>query len=1340
MKKKFFALMLTLCMVLTMMPSMAWADGNGDDDGPKYIDVLAVMYDDGPKALGDAQPYITKFGVDTGIMLMTGVKQEESGLISDEAPITYKEIEGGCLLREFDGFTIEVYKDGVSDAICKLTGDGEAQSSVYPIRIKVQNNLKRSDEDPIYNFILRVGNAKNSEEGTAGNRVDATGLYTINVKCVDNDNKENNFDTSMQFYVSEGTQNDVIIEGNGWALTRDWNASLTNLGFYNEYDGRASNDVIEAMRKYGNTVDNLIIAPEAKNIPCAELNAKLGILKSIDIIKDNGNVSEVYGCNEKGLYEIGKPEAILIAIKNNRNDDGERWPQWRMIFTDKPIDNVNPPQKIQEGVYDWLEISGASNSREGYLYLVQMKNREGDLDAGTIRTLTTENFNIKYILNEGDLEGEGVRIVRIKENTEENHYRIMTDSSQQSDYDKGTKRYDVWPILPEDDPQHENVFNFAIQTGESTPKNLVFSTRADLDTLTQAQIMNTNDFGIMEQPTLGAADASYTGYFYLADMEFVNNHWVYQNFAKLTDSEKPYISFYAGKENDREKWITSKENPNSIKALKLNKNNDGTYTIQYKFNEADSIVADGGGFKGYFIGACAIDENGNWMEDIADGKVCIGLLYKEIAPVDRDARYTISFEMLQDPSEYVANGYTGPTDRMWVNGQGTGMQFNTLMNKWETCFYVVNESTGRDARFVVDGESDEARTYIGEADDFVIQAREINGDNWRNQSELDDKYQIYSIKYVGYKKGFSPVFEIALDNSKNKTGDEEGEKVTDKYQYRLKYAGNDPYLKNGNEENSFYLDLTYDETLREYVIDESRYNEKTGEYEAGNIQYFDYVGATIKTKINLRPDVAYDVAYKNPSDKRKFIYIENDATNIKFYHYGENDNLVELQENEIPFTIVWNADKKWYEITYSDPQKDLSGPWYTMKYTGDYNALINTTLGLPEGTTHDVGGESGFFTGKMTLKTSTVNEDGVVDAKTDDNIKATEVIFEKDAIKGQQEIKISTNDGHVTIGGSLVTNMKSQETETSFEMRNVKEDAYGLTTAQATSVKDAELAFDFTIAAKDSQNSKIDFGTDGYATVEIPCKTEGMAVYFVDDNGNKELVKDYHYDEKGNIVFTATHFSTYIVAKKESTSGDNTGGGTSGGSSGGGGGFVTPAATPLDKAKTEAKTAISAAASANKYDDAEQAEVKAILDKAAADIKNAKTEDEVKAIREAAQAEIDKVLTTEEKAQIKAVASVDKEIFKAKSRYFKLKGKRAIKLTWNIPDGMKFDGFEIYRSTKKFSGYGKTPYFTTTKTSYINSKDLVKGKTYYYKVRAFVIINGEKFYTDYSTKAFRTMK
>lgn len=199
---------------------------------------------------------------------------------------------------------------------------------------------------------------------------------------------------------------------------------------------------------------------------------------------------------------------------------------------------------------------------------------------------------------------------------------------------------------------------------------------------------------------------------------------------------------------------------------------------------------------------------------------------------------------------------------------------------------------------------------------------------------------------------------------------------------------------------------------------------------------------------------------------------------------------------------------------------------------------------------------------------------------------------------------------------------------------------------------------------------------------------------------------------------------------------------TGGSTGGGGGGFVpmVPTETPLDKAKAEANTAVKAAGSANKYDEAEQAEVKKILDKAEADIKAAKTEDEVKKIQEAAQAEIDKVLTSEENAQIKALSGVDKDIFKAKSKYSKLRGKRAVKVTWNVPKGMKLDGYEVFRSTKKYSGFGTKPYFTTSKTSYVNNKGLVKGKTYYYKVRGFVEINGERYYTGFSIKAFRIIK
>ena len=271
---------------------------------------------------------------------------------------------------------------------------------------------------------------------------------------------------------------------------------------------------------------------------------------------------------------------------------------------------------------------------------------------------------------------------------------------------------------------------------------------------------------------------------------------------------------------------------------------------------------------------------------------------------------------------------------------------------------------------------------------------------------------------------------------------------------------------------------------------------------------------------------------------------------------------------------------------------------------------------------------------------------------------------------------------------------------------------------------------DGTVALADGKTIKVDVLSAYSVTVD---GTKTMYAYndtFTLPNagaGYKWVDADGKTVNAGTITVTGD-----MVLTKEST----------GSTGGGGGGFVpmVPTETPLDKAKAEANTAVKAAGSANKYDEAEQAEVKKILDKAEADIKAAKTEDEVKKIQEAAQAEIEKILTSEENAQIKALSGVDKDIFKAKSKYSKLRGKRAVKVTWNVPKGMKLDGYEVFRSTKKYSGFGTKPYFTTSKTSYVNNKGLVKGKTYYYKVRGFVEINGERYYTGFSTKAFRIIK
>ncbi|MCI8610246.1 MAG: hypothetical protein HFE73_11425 [Firmicutes bacterium] len=104
-------------------------------------------------------------------------------------------------------------------------------------------------------------------------------------------------------------------------------------------------------------------------------------------------------------------------------------------------------------------------------------------------------------------------------------------------------------------------------------------------------------------------------------------------------------------------------------------------------------------------------------------------------------------------------------------------------------------------------------------------------------------------------------------------------------------------------------------------------------------------------------------------------------------------------------------------------------------------------------------------------------------------------------------------------------------------------------------------------------------------------------------------------------------------------------------------------------------------------------------------------------------------------AQVKAVK------IKATSKIVKINGKKAVKITWKAPEAseLDFDGFDVFRSTKRYSGYGKKPIFTTKNTKYYNTA-VKKGAKYYYKVRAYKIVDGKKVYTDWSTKAWRTVK
>ena len=207
----------------------------------------------------------------------------------------------------------------------------------------------------------------------------------------------------------------------------------------------------------------------------------------------------------------------------------------------------------------------------------------------------------------------------------------------------------------------------------------------------------------------------------------------------------------------------------------------------------------------------------------------------------------------------------------------------------------------------------------------------------------------------------------------------------------------------------------------------------------------------------------------------------------------------------------------------------------------------------------------------------------------------------------------------------------------------------------------------------------------------------------------------------------------YGIAKEVGTLTVNKEASRYGGSSG------SSSSSKLEKAKNEAKSDVKKEAEASKYDTEETSKVAAIKAQADKDIAAAKTVEEVEKIKAEAEAQIEAIPTAEEKADKAAVSSVDKKTFKATSKKSKLNGKKAVKVTWTLPEGVTVDGFEVYRSTKKSSGYGTEPYFTTTKTSYTNNKDLKTDTTYYYKVRGYKMINGEKVYTGYSTKAWRTV-
>lgn len=110
-------------------------------------------------------------------------------------------------------------------------------------------------------------------------------------------------------------------------------------------------------------------------------------------------------------------------------------------------------------------------------------------------------------------------------------------------------------------------------------------------------------------------------------------------------------------------------------------------------------------------------------------------------------------------------------------------------------------------------------------------------------------------------------------------------------------------------------------------------------------------------------------------------------------------------------------------------------------------------------------------------------------------------------------------------------------------------------------------------------------------------------------------------------------------------------------------------------------------------------------------------------------------VTVTESSSDRLINGVENTTIKASSAL----GSGFIRVNWTKSAGFKVDYFEIYRSTTK-TGFGDTPFFTTkngTANTYKNTKSLVKGNRYYYKIRGVRTIDGQTVYTQWSNLANR---
>ena len=113
--------------------------------------------------------------------------------------------------------------------------------------------------------------------------------------------------------------------------------------------------------------------------------------------------------------------------------------------------------------------------------------------------------------------------------------------------------------------------------------------------------------------------------------------------------------------------------------------------------------------------------------------------------------------------------------------------------------------------------------------------------------------------------------------------------------------------------------------------------------------------------------------------------------------------------------------------------------------------------------------------------------------------------------------------------------------------------------------------------------------------------------------------------------------------------------------------------------------------------------------------------------------------TTEEKiAEVKA--AYEDVTVRTRSSIVTVSGKKAVALRWTLPSDAPFDGYVVYKSTKRSSGYKAIKTITKASTKSYTDKNVKAGKKYYYMVKTYKLVDGVKVWSTSHIKAWRTVK